>query len=48
MILQSTLGYKSGQNYNSKRYIHPYAHSSTVYNSQDMEDNLNVHQQMNG
>ena len=22
---------------NSKRYIHPYVHSSTTYNSQDME-----------
>ena len=25
------------QNYNSKRYMHPNVHSSTVYNSQDME-----------
>ena len=31
----------SGQNYNLKRYIHPYVHSSTFYN------NLDVHQQMN-
>ena len=27
----------SGENSNSKRYMHPYAHSSTIYNSQDME-----------
>ena len=27
--------------------MHPYVHSSTPYNSQDMETN-NVHQQMNG
>ena len=25
------------QNYNSKRYMHPYVHSSTIYNRQDME-----------
>ena len=24
-------------NYNLKRYIHPYPHSSTIHNSQDME-----------
>ena len=24
------------QNYNSKRYMHPYVQSSTIYNSQDM------------
>ena len=29
----------SGQNYNSKRYIYPYVHSSTTHNSQDMEAN---------
>ena len=31
--------------------MHPNAHSSTIYNiynSQDMETNFNVHQQMNG
>ena len=37
MILQSTSGHASGENYNSKRYMYPNAHSSTVYNSQDME-----------
>ena len=26
-----------GQNYNSKRYTHPYVHRSTIYNSQDKE-----------
>ena len=25
------------QNYNSKRYKHPYVHCSTIYNSQDIE-----------
>ena len=32
-----TPGHISGQNYNSKRYIHPYVHSSTSHDSQDME-----------
>ena len=32
-----TPGHISGENSNSKRYIHPYVHSSTVYNSQNME-----------
>ena len=27
----------SGENYNSKRYMHPSAHCSTICNSQDME-----------
>ena len=31
-----------------KRYMHPNVHSSTSYNSQDMEANLNVHPQVNG
>ena len=26
----------SRQNYNSKRYMHPYVHSSTIHNSQDI------------
>ena len=30
----------SWQNYNSKRYRHPYVHSSTIHNSQDMETTL--------
>ena len=30
-------GHIYGQNYNSKRYMHPYVHSSTIHNSQDME-----------
>ena len=33
----STPGHISGQNYNLKRYMHPYGHSSTIHNSQDME-----------
>ena len=32
-----TPGHISGQNYNSKRYIYSYVHSSTAHNSQDME-----------
>ena len=32
-----TPGHISRQNCNSKRYMHPYVHSSTIYNSQDME-----------
>ena len=32
-----TSGHKPRQNYNSKRYMYPYVHSSTVYSSQDME-----------
>ena len=27
----------SGQNYNSKRYMYPYIHSSTIHNGQDIE-----------
>ena len=32
-----TPGHISRQNYNLKRYMHPYVHNSTIYNSQDME-----------
>ena len=32
-----TPGHVSGQNCNSKRYMYPYVHSSTIQNSQDME-----------
>ena len=32
-----TPGHVSGQNYNSKRYMQPHVHSSTICNSQDME-----------
>ena len=31
------LGIYPEKNYNSKRYMHPYVHSSTIHNSQDME-----------
>ena len=31
-----------------ERHVYPNVHRSTVYNSQDMEANLDVHQQMNG
>ena len=27
----------SGENYNSKRYMHPNVHCRTIYNSQDIE-----------
>ena len=30
-------GHTPRQNYNSKRYMHSYFHSSTIHNSQDME-----------
>ena len=32
-----TPGRIPGKNYKSKRYMHPYVHSSTIHNSQDME-----------
>ena len=32
---KNTPGHLSGQNYNSKRYMHLYVHSSTIYNNQD-------------
>ena len=32
-----TPGHISRENYKLKRYSHPYVHSSTIYNSQDME-----------
>ena len=32
-----TPGHISRQNYNSKRYMDPYVHSSTIYNSQNTE-----------
>ena len=32
-----TPGHIPRQNYNLKGYMHPYVHSSTIYNSQDME-----------
>ena len=32
-----TAGNISGQNCNSKRYMHPYVHSSSIHNSQDLE-----------
>ena len=33
----SSSGHISRENYNLKRYMHPSVHSSTMYNSQDME-----------
>ena len=38
----------SGENYNLKRYMYPNVHSSSIYNSQDMEATLNGHWQING
>ena len=34
-----TPGHISGQNSNPKRYTHPKVHSSTIYNSQDIQAN---------
>jgi len=39
MIQQSHSGHISGQNSNPKRYTHPKVHSSTIYNSQDIQAN---------
>ena len=33
-------GHLPRQNYHLKRYMHPYVHSSTIYNSQDMETTI--------
>ena len=32
------LGIYQGKNYSLKRYMYPYVHSSTIYNSQEMEE----------
>ena len=37
MIYESHSGHISGENHNSKRYLHPSVHCSTIYNSQNME-----------
>ena len=37
MIQQSYFWAYTQTKYNSKRYMHPYVHSSTVNNGQDME-----------
>ena len=37
MTSNPTPGHISGENSNSKRYMHPSVHSNTIYNSQDME-----------
>ena len=34
----ATPGHISGETEHLKRHMHPYVHSSTVYNSQDIED----------
>ena len=36
-ILKGAHTHISEENYNSKRYMYPYVHSSTIHNSQDME-----------
>ena len=36
-IWSSTPGHTSVENYNSERYMHIDAHSSTIYNTQDLE-----------
>ena len=30
------------KNYNSKRYMHPYVHSSTIHNSQNMQQPMPI------
>ena len=43
-----TPGHISGQNSNPKRYMHPKVHSSTIYNSQDIEANyMFIHRWVN-
>ena len=37
MIQQSHPGHMSGENRNSKRYMHPSVHCGTIYNSQNTE-----------
>ena len=37
MIVQSTPGHKSRENYNYNRYMQSYVHRSSVYNTKDME-----------
>ena len=37
MILQTHSWAFFRENYNSKRYMHPNVHNSTIYNSQDLE-----------
>ena len=37
--MQQFLRHISEQNYNLKRYMHSYVHSSIVHNSRDMETN---------
>ena len=32
-----TGGHLSGESSNSKRYMHPHVHSSTIHNSQDVQ-----------
>ena len=36
-MIQQSHPYISRENPNSKRYMHPNVHSSTIYNSQEME-----------
>ena len=33
---------KYNSDYNSKRYVHPYVHSSNTHNNQDMEATLSI------
>ena len=37
-----TPGHIFRENNNSKRYVHPWIHSSTIYSSQNVETNVNV------
>ena len=48
--IHATPGYISEENKNtdSKRCMYSNVYSSDIYNSQDYESNLSVHQQLNG
>ena len=43
-----TPGHLSRENHHSKRHMYSSVHCSTIYNSQDMENNLNVNRQRSG
>ena len=40
---KTTPGHIPPKPHNLKRYMHPYVHSSSIYNSEDKQSNLSVH-----
>ena len=47
-MIQFTPGHTSRENSYSKRYVHPNVHSSTIYNSQEMEAiEMSIYREMN-